>query len=290
MSAPKSKPHAVARHYKPALVSSSAGRREVMIQSFLTKGDIIELIKIENTDSLDDAFFHPVRKEIQQEGPYHGKYAEQLGLFLVASRRISHETNDVLYRHTGPKKNSRGEIIYDMYGKATYFPRAYTLRLVSEEERGMDKEQRNAHRKRVLNTIAFILHRDEKSRNASKGGAPVVSPPRGFSPTKFNVPKIGWDLTPEEPLPLDWYITDQMVQNAIYSIYVEQEIGRWDMFAENVPEADCFFSPPYSHVAFAFGFRNPDQPSAWVSARRPGNEPPAEPEQAFDAEDVLPLA
>ena len=104
-------------------------------------------------------------------------------------------------------------------------------------------------------------------------------------------------MTTDDPGPLDWYITDQMVSTAIQSLYVESEVGGWHMFSENVEDAGCFFSPPYGYVAETYGFRNPDE----SSVREPipndydedydNTKPAPKPavEQAFDANDVLPL-
>lgn len=297
-SSSKSKPHTVTRHYKPALTDTSDANRDVLIRSFRTKGDIVEMISVENVRSKDDAFIQGVRDEILKKPPFHGSYAKKMGIFHIATRRISHETNDVLYRHTGPKKIGN-EPVRDELGNLTFYPRMYILRLVSEDERSMDSEQRAAHRKRVLNTIAHILkqHEEARSTRASWNDSPSkatpsakarakapVSPSRRFPPTRFNVPASGWDLTPKDLLPLDWYITDQMVATTIDSIYVEQEIGGWHMFHDNVSDADCYFSPPYSYVARTYGYRNPGE----SSVREPQDDE-ALVEQAFDADDVLPL-
>jgi len=302
MSSLKSKPHAVARHYKSALSDSTGDSRDVLIRSFRTKGDIVEMISVENARSKDDAFIQAVRDEIRKQPPYHGEYAKKMGLFHIATRRISHETNDVLYRHTGPKKVNN-ELVRDELGNLAFYPRMYILRLISDEERSMEPDARATYRRKVLSTIAHILHRQEEARGAgstwndprskttpspkARARAPV-SPSRRFSPTKFNVPKIGWDLTPEDPLPLDWYITDQMVATTIDSIYIEQEVGGWHMFHDNVAEADCFFSAPYSYVARTYGFRNPGESSV-REPREVEVDCNLSVEQAFDADDVLPL-
>jgi hypothetical protein len=226
-----------------------------------------------------------------------------MGLFHIATRRVSHESNDVLYRHTNPKKERNGEIVLDHYGKPVYFPRSYILRLVSDEERAKGDEQRAAYRKKVLSTVAYIQCEFEKARSGSPSrkqsgskatpspkakGKTAGSPPRQFSASKFNVPKTGWDLTPQVLRPLDWYITDQMVATVIHTIYVEEDIGAWHMFQENVDQANCFFSSPYSYVAKTFGFRDPGE----SSVREPvedGRKRSPSVEQAFDAGDVLPL-
>jgi len=85
MSSPKSKPHAVARHYKPALSDTSDNSRDVLIRSFRTKGDIVEMISVENARSKDDTFIQAVREEIRKQPPYHGEYAKKMGLFHIAS-------------------------------------------------------------------------------------------------------------------------------------------------------------------------------------------------------------
>jgi len=60
MSSLKSKPHAVARHYKSVLSDSTGDSRDVLIHSFRTKGDIVEMISVENARSKDDAFIQAV--------------------------------------------------------------------------------------------------------------------------------------------------------------------------------------------------------------------------------------
>jgi len=90
----------------------------------------------------------------------------------------------------------------------------------------MEPNARATYQQKVLSTIAHILHQQEEARSMgsawndsgskttpspkARARAPVL-PSHQFSPTKFNIPKTGWDLTPKDPLPLDWYITDQMV-------------------------------------------------------------------------------
>lgn len=77
--------------------------------------------------------------------------------------------------------------------------------------------------------------------------------------------------------------------NIIYAVYTEEDIGRWNMFAENVEEAHIYFHRPYGYAARELGYRNYDESSAWLpSARRDGkDDPPAE--QHFNAEDVVQL-
>ena len=290
-----------------------------MLRSFLTKGNIVEMISAENVQNHDDAYIQGVRDEITGKSPFGGRYARKMGLFHIATRRVSPYSDRVLWRTTGPKKIG-GVIALDDYGRPTYFPRMYILRMVTDAERNMNDNDHTAYRKKVLSTIAHILHRHEERKNKDngttssprgKGTTSKATPPpkasvrtgwsptRQFSPTKFHVPESCWDATPDEPGPLDWYITDQMVSTAIQSMYLESEVGGWHMFSENVGEADCFFSPPYTYVAETFGFRNPGE----SSVREPipndndddDDDAEAKPlprpavEQAFDAGDVLPL-
>ena len=291
MSSEKSPPHSVARHYKPIL-QDELGSRRLILKSFLIKGDLIELVSVWDERTKDDGFIQGIREEILGKPPFHGGYARKLGLIHVASRRVSHESNDILYKTTGAKRNKQtGDYMHDEHGDYVFFPRAYTLRLVSDKERDMDPEERNKYRKRMLNTLAHILEQydkgDRKRRPTGKDGSPSRD---RFPPTIFEVPQEGWDLTPEQPLPLDWYITDQMVAKTIQGIYRETDIGRWDMFVDNVPEADCFFSPPYTYMAKTFGFRNPQDSSVWHAQHsivEAGEE--AVVKQEFDANDVIPL-
>ena len=305
MSSEKPQVHTVARHYKTALADSSSGSREVVLRSFLTKGDIVEMISAEDARMKDDAYIQGIREEILQKPPYNGDYARKMGLFHIATRRVSHDSNDVLKRHTGPKKIN-GRVVKDELGQLVYYPRMYILRMITPDEKEMDEATWTAHRRKVLVTAAHILLEHEKAKRKSEAhkgtgadhnktpppkkagsaGSPG-SPARQFSATKFHVPKTGWDVTPAERRPLDWYITDQMVAAAIESMYVEQEVGGWHMFSENVPEADCFFSPPYSYVAKTYGFRNPGDSSVWLPTREGGAG--ATVDQGFDAGDVLPL-
>jgi len=285
MSSEKPKAHSATRHYKPVLAESSDQNREVVIRSFLTSGDIIELISVEDARTKDDAYIQGIRDEILGKPPFHGNYARKMGLIHIASRRVSHESNDVLYRHTGPKK-VRNELSLNNEGKPIYFPRVYILRMISDEERSKEPDERSVYRKKVLNTIAHILHQHDVNRVGTTASAANSPSRRSFSPTKYNVPGVGWDMTPERLHPLDWYLTDQKVASTIQSIYIEEEVGGWRMFQENVPDADCFFSPPYTYVAKTFGFRNPNESSVREPKRDEGNPAVI---QAFDAEDVVSL-
>lgn len=265
------------------------------ITSFLAKGAFIELICAQNVWTQDDAFLQGVRNEINGKPPFEGKYARQAGIFQIATRRKTHETDEVLYRHTGPKKEN-GKIATDAWGRQIFFPRSYILRLVSDKEKAMSPEDWITYRRRVLSTVAYLLktHEEEGNEKAQQESGS----PRRFSPTKFTVPDPGWDKTPQEPLPLDWYITDNMIVTVIQSVYVETDFGRWDMFSEKAKrEADCYFSPPYSDHAAIFGFRNPDESSVWHPRKKVEGKEQEEEEtkpapavdQGFNSEDVLPL-
>jgi len=253
-------------------------------------GNLYELISVEDDATKDDAYIQGVREEIEGEPPFHGKYARKMGLMHIVSRRVSHQTNDILYRHTNPKKE-KGKVVYDSVGNPKFFPRQYILRMVSDEERSMEQEEWIKYRKRVLNTIASILHKyEENSRKLKldsiqglRKGARTLP----YSPTSYVVPNVGWDLTPSDGVlrPLDWYITDQMVESIIVNVYVEQEIGRWDMFAENVPEAGCYYSVPYSYFPEKYGFRNPGE----SSVREPKAVVEDAATQGYNDDDVLPL-
>jgi len=293
----KPAPRPVKKYYKPALAPvGSPGNREVFLRSFLASGDIVELIGAEDGRTKDDAYIQGVRAEIQKKPPHGGKFAEKLKLFNIATRRICHESDAIEYRHTGPKKDSDGEVMLNDYGNPVYYPRQYITRLVSDEEQAMTEEVRLRYRKKVLNTVAKILYdheeyqnekREEKAREKAQKEGKKYSPPPELTPTKFVVPER-WDLTPQEPLPLDHYITDKFVSQTIKCVYVEEEIGRWDMFSENVADAPHFFSPPYDHEAHFFGYHNPHESSVRFPAVV---SPPKRPkvEQAFDLEDVVAL-
>jgi len=292
-----SQPHKAtspARNYKPLLKDrSSRAARPVKIRSFLTLGNLYELIAVEDETTKDDAYIQGVREEIEGEPPFHGRYARKMGLLHIVTRRVSHESNDILYRHTNPKRE-KGAVVLNSMGKPKFFPRQYIVRMVSDEERAMEKEEWTKYRKRLLNTIASILHAYEekqrklKEEEENKGKKKrKEEKTRPYSTTTYTVPDPGWDLTPPEELlrPLDWYITDQYVESIIQGVYVEEEIGRWDMFSENVLEAGCYFSEPYSYLAEQYGFRNPGE----SSVREPCRPAPKAVQQAYDTGDILPL-
>ena len=286
MSSQKPQAHSVARRYRPVLVTT--GPRDVVLRSLLIAGDIFELISVEDQRTHDDAYIQGIRNEIQGKPPYHGNGAKMMGLIHIATRRISKEDNGVLYRHTNPKRDKNGNPELDTNHREIFFPRMYIVRSIPEAERTLQGEERIKQRKTTLNTCAKILHEhDLQNKNRRQGG----SPGRTYPPTRYHVPQPGWDLTPDPPKPLDWYITDQMITTMIHSIYTEQEFGRWDMFSEKVAEANCFFSPPYSRFAYPFGFRNPEESSVRIEPppRQIEDEPEADVPQPFDANDVLPL-
>jgi len=295
----KIKPHAVARHYKPVLTDPTNGIREVHLFSTLVAGQFIELVSAEDRRTGDDAYIQGVREELHGNPPFNGAYARQMGLIHICSRRISHDDGHVLKRHTNPMKDQWGQPKLDPDGREMFYPRQYMVRLVPEGEQEKSGEERLKHRKKVLNTIAMILHKhDEASRKGRPsstlaGGRALRGSPgrRGFSATKVSVPEGEWDRTPEPLLPLDCYLTDQMIETVIRSVYVESDIGAWRMFSENVPEAHCFFSPPYSYIASTYGFRNPDESSfrERVPPSRVVEEEDVPVEQGFDTADVLPL-
>lgn len=295
----KPKARSFARRYKPALTGDASGVRQVVLSSILVKGEVLELISAHDTRLNDDAYIQGIRNEILGAEPFKGQYARRMQLVHIATRRISHDNGDVLYKHTSPKKdkNTRKVIVDEYTQQPTFYPRAYIVRLVSEEEREMEKEEREHHRKKVLSTCAFILQRHDADNNKKRfgGGTPGRrSLKNAFTPTQYKVPDNGWDLTPETPLPLDCYITDHMISSIIECVYVEQEFGRWDMFAENLSEADCFFTPPYSQVAQRYGFRNPDESSVRhaVPPRRVEADEELRPgrvQQAYNIQDVFDL-
>ena len=143
------------RRYKPALSSSTDRGRNVVLTSFLTLGEYYELIGIEDTSTGDDAYIQPIREEICGRGPYKGQYAKKMGLIHVASRRANEWSNDVLKRHTGAKK-VKNEYVLDKNGSRIYYPRSYIVRMISDKERLLSKEEKVATRRKVLNTLAKV--------------------------------------------------------------------------------------------------------------------------------------
>ena len=255
----------------------------------------MELIQAEDRRLDDDAYVQGIRDEILGKKPFHGEYARRMGLLHIASRRISHENGDVLFKHTGPKRDPKTkQIIKDACNRMTYYPRVYIVRQVPNAELEADHQARLQIRKKVLNTCCTILLRHEKDKKQEEQRNPYNqnSPQRNYPPTQFKVPE-DWDMTPETLHALDWYVTDQMVAKIIECMYVEQDIGRWDMFAENVLEAHCFFSPPYQHTPKIYGYRNPGESSVrHVDPTPPRVEIEQEEvsvPQGFDPNDVLEL-
>ena len=114
-------------------------------------------------------------------------------------------------------------------------------------------------------------------------------PTRMFTPISYCVPARGWDLTPSELRPLSWYLTDNQVANIIYAVYDEEEIGRWNMFAENVEEAYVYFHRPYGYSARELGYRNHGESSVWLPSARSSDQKSPSVEQRFDAGDVVQL-
>ena len=148
-------PSGIERDYKAALIGRNEHQREVVLKSFLTLGGFYELISVEDTTTGDDAFIHPIREEIYGKGPYKGQYALKLGLIRIASRRVNERCNDVLNRHTGAKKINN-QYVLDHNGNRCYYPRSYIVRMISDEERILDKNKMTAARKKVLNTLAKV--------------------------------------------------------------------------------------------------------------------------------------
>ena len=143
------------RHYRVALSNSNERGREVVLKSFLTLGELYELIGVEDVVTGDDAYIQPIREEICGRGVYQGQYAQRLGLVHIASRRVNEQSNDLLYRHTGAKRTYNGYVL-DGNGNRMYYPRQYIVRMVSDEERALDKEKKVTNRKKVLNTLAKV--------------------------------------------------------------------------------------------------------------------------------------
>ena len=143
------------RHYRVALSNTAERGREVVLRSFLTLGELYELIGVEDVTTGDDAYIQPVRAEICGRGTYQGQYAQRLGLIRIASRRVNEHSNDVLMRHTGAKK-VYNEFVLDSNGNRMYYPRQYIVRMISDEERALKKEEKVTTRKKVLNTLAKV--------------------------------------------------------------------------------------------------------------------------------------
>ena len=129
-----------------------------MLKSFLVLGELYELIGIEDTTTGDDAYIQPIRDEICGKDPYKGQYARRMGLIHVASRRVHEWSNDVLKRHTGAKKINN-EYVLDKNGNRIYYPRAYIVRMIPDEEQVLDEDKKVATRKKVLNTLAKVRAR-----------------------------------------------------------------------------------------------------------------------------------
>ena len=116
-------------------------RVTVVLRSLRTLGDLVDLIYIEDARTGDDPFLAGLRDECEHggvEGVYHGRYAKQLGLLGLATRKISPDKDRPLFRTTGPKKDDR------------FYPRQVLLRVTDQDRKDRDAESR----KRLLNTVA----------------------------------------------------------------------------------------------------------------------------------------
>lgn len=122
-----------------------------------------------------------------------------------------------------------------------------------------------------MSVFQFLKRSEEKDRQrraeAQFGGQETSDP---FGVPSFQVPSTQlrnqyivpdhWDQTPEQRLPLDRYVTDQYVGQAIYAAMELPSATAYQTFGTDYPaDAAYFFSgPPYSIVAVTdFGYRNP---------------------------------
>jgi hypothetical protein len=115
---------------------------QIELSSIMTKGNMIEVIYITDTRTHDDGYVHPIRQEINKEGPFKGTYAKTLGLFAVASCRKYPDNprdNSCLRRTTGKRDSDTLQT----------YPRCCVLRQISPSE---DRD----HRHKVLTSIAFV--------------------------------------------------------------------------------------------------------------------------------------
>ena len=110
--------------------------------------------------------------------------------------------------------------------------------------------------------ISQFLTKNETKARYSRSSEPNASPSRSSSSGLSNhyvVPRH-WDLTPANRKPLDCYVTDTFVGEAIYNSMSLEGSSAYATFAADYPaDARYFFSgPPYCAVAVTeFGYTNP---------------------------------
>ena len=150
----------------------------------------------------------------------------------------------------------------------------------------MEADRARMHPQSPSTTGAEIKH---GSSDAAVSTGEHRVPTRTFTPITYCVPAEKWDLTPSELRPLSWYLTDNQVANIIYAVYNEEEIGRWNMFAENVKEAYVYFHHPYGYPARELGYRNYGESLVWLPPAKSGGKESLPVKQHFDAGDVVDL-
>ena len=164
----------------------------------------------------------------------------------------------------------------------------FVLQILVQADQARSRPQSLSASSTVAAPVAAnVMEQPPKTKSAFMTGH--RPPTRIFTPISYCVPVREWDVTPADLKPLSWYLTDSQVANIIYNVYTEEDIGRWNMFADNVEESPIYFHRPYGYAARELGYRNYDESSAWLpSARRDGKNNGSV-EQCFDAEDVMQL-
>lgn len=279
------------QQYKVKLEGMGRNGRVNQVVSLMPLGGVIELIGVWNANGTDDGFDPFLKNSVRDQG----NFSLRSGLFRLADRRALPGTT---YKYLpSPQKQRKAD--GDPFPRHWYMrlvnseTNEDSVEVRHKIARSICHVSQSFCMARPYPLLPLSLPsafhltlcvclvpnvilsqflkkseaRDHEKRAAAKHQAQADGPVSAISSSSsktelrnhYVVPEH-WDLTPEIRQPLDHYVTDSFVGEAIYnSMQLEGEMA-YRTFATQYPnDAAYFFSgPPYCELAITdFGYQNP---------------------------------
>ena len=285
------------QQYKVKMDTGDRKGKVNQVVSLMPLGGVIELIGVWNQDGSDDGFDPFLKRSVRDFGTFATRaslfrLAERrappgaLFEYLPSPQKQRKQNGDPFSRHwymrlVNPDNNEdsvevRKKIAHSICHVSWWIVRFVVVPTFAVADASFDTTRSCLTTARAFTAILlsqFLKKNEEKERREreerqrQRGGedtGDLTGIGQARRPSKglqnfYVVPTDHWDLTPEPRQPLDHYVTDPFVGEAI-SASMQISNNALEHFAVRYPvDAAYFFSgPPYSALAVKdFGYQNP---------------------------------